>query len=85
MSYLVFVHCRRCGNLDIQRVSAKHVDGWYAWIFRLLQLPAYRCPPCRRKFFSVLIHRRMRPVDELLSPDESDAVSTVPQAESPSV
>jgi hypothetical protein len=64
ISYLRYAHCRRCGNLDLQRVSREHVDGWFAWLGRTLHVPAYRCGPCRSKFFSVLIHRRLRPVDE---------------------
>ena len=62
--YLGYTHCRRCGNLDLQRVSRNHVDGWFAWLGRMAQLPAYRCAPCRRRFFSVLQHRRLRPIDE---------------------
>jgi hypothetical protein len=62
--YLGYVHCRRCGNLDVQRISSTHVDGWFAWFGRMAQFPAYRCPPCRRRFFSVLRHRRLRAIDD---------------------
>ena len=64
MVYLPYVHCRRCGNLDVQRVSRNHVEGWFVWVGRMLNLPAYRCAPCRNRFFSVLKHRRLRPIDE---------------------
>ena len=62
--YLPYAHCRRCGNLDLQRISSGHVDGWFAWIFRMTGVPAYRCAPCRSRFFSVLKHSRIRPIDE---------------------
>ena len=56
-------HCRRCGNLDLQRVSRDHVNGWHAGLFRLARVPAFRCSPCRHRFFSVLPHRRIRPIE----------------------
>jgi hypothetical protein len=62
--FLRYAHCRRCGNLDLQRVSREHVDGWFAWLGRLLRVPAYRCGPCRTKFFSVLKNRHIRAIDE---------------------
>ena len=62
--YLRYTHCRRCGNLDLQRVSRNHVEGSLAWLGRMLKLPAYRCAPCRNRFFSILVHRRFRPIDE---------------------
>jgi hypothetical protein len=63
-AYLRYAHCRRCGNLDLQRVSREHVDGWFAWLGRLLRVPAYRCGPCRRKFFCLLRNRHLRASDE---------------------
>ena len=73
MPYLGFVHCRLCGNLDVQRVSREYVTGWHAWLFRLARVPAFRCAPCRHRFFSLLFHRRLRPVDSLLdSPVEAE-------------
>jgi len=73
-SFLRFAHCRRCGNLDLQRVSRDHVDGWFAWLFRLARVPAYRCAPCRHRFFTTLTHRRIRPVETVTEADQ-----TVPQ------
>jgi hypothetical protein len=72
--FLQFAHCRRCGNLDLQRISRDHVHGWFAWLFRIAQVPAYRCAPCRRRFFTVLTHRRIRPVES-----DAEAVRTVRQ------
>jgi hypothetical protein len=57
------VHCGRCGNFDLQRISSKWVDVWYARIARLLRVPAYRCDPCRHKFFSVRSFRRIRSIE----------------------
>ena len=61
MGYLSIVHCRMCGNLDLQRISNEYVDGMFAWFFRMLQVPAYRCAPCRNRFFSVLRYHRIVP------------------------
>jgi len=51
-------HCGICGNLDLQRIAAKHVPGVTAILWRILGLPALRCEPCRNKFFSVRPLRR---------------------------
>jgi hypothetical protein len=48
-----YVHCRQCGNLGVKRISREYVTGSFAWLFRILYLPAYRCAPCRYKFFSI--------------------------------
>jgi len=73
LPFLGYAHCRRCGNLDLQRVSRDHVEGWHAWLFRLAHIPAYRCAPCRHRFFSVLAHRRIRPVDsEIPQPEQAE-------------
>src|SRR6266481_8534288 len=50
---LFYAHCANCGNLKLQRISAEHVPGAAAALGRILRLPALRCDPCRRKFFSV--------------------------------
>src|SRR5262249_20670682 len=80
VKYLSFTHCRRCGNLDLQRVSADHVDGWFAWLFRMFGVPAYRCGPCRDKFFSILKHRRIRASDEEIPepPSEAEVEEPIP-------
>ncbi len=69
--FLLFAHCRRCGNLDLQRVSRDHVDDWYAFLFQMARVPAYRCAPCRHRFFSMLTHRRIRPADEQIPESEA--------------
>lgn len=56
-------HCRLCGNFAVERISRKYVFGWMAWLFRLARLPAYRCPPCRHHFFSMLPRRDIRAIN----------------------
>jgi len=57
--YARHAHCPKCGNFDLQRVSRERVDeGYLLWPRRLLGFHAYRCDPCRTKFFSVRkLHR----------------------------
>ena len=58
--YVFYVHCPRCGNLDLQRVSRDHVvEDLLAFLKRLLRIPAYRCDPCRLRFFSLRSFRRI--------------------------
>jgi hypothetical protein len=52
--FVGYVHCRRCGNLDLQHVSRELVDeGPLRLLWRALRTPAYRCAPCRYRFFSL--------------------------------
>jgi hypothetical protein len=51
--YLVYAHCRICGNLELQRISPEYVSGPASLAGRLLRLPALRCAPCRNKFISL--------------------------------
>lgn len=70
--YVIYVHCARCGNFDLRRVSRDRVSGdLFAPLERALHFPAYRCDPCRLRFFSL---RRFRPIPALhneSSPTES--------------
>ncbi len=60
VNYAGYAHCKMCGSLDLQRISREHVDtGHFRLLWRLLQVPAYRCPPCRHKFFSLLSYHRI--------------------------
>jgi hypothetical protein len=68
LAFALTAHCRRCGNFDIQRISRKHVSGWTAWLFRIAQVPAYRCPPCRHHFFSLFPRRVVHPVEAAVEP-----------------
>jgi hypothetical protein len=68
LRYAFTVHCRQCGNLDVQRIGREHVTGWLAFLPRLAHVPAYRCAPCRNRFFSI---RKFRPVRPLKSEGET--------------
>lgn len=57
-----YVHCPRCGNFDLEHIPAERVNwGIFIALKRWLGFPAYRCDPCRRKFFSALPFRRIVP------------------------
>lgn len=63
IGYVRYVHCGMCGNMDLQRISSEHGTGVFlvASLFRLFRLPAYRCAPCRNRFFSIRMYRRIVP------------------------
>ena len=61
IGFVGYAHCPRCGNFDLDRVARDRVEGILAIVGRLLALPAYRCDPCRYKFFTLLPHRRIVP------------------------
>jgi hypothetical protein len=66
MSYMFYVHCPTCGNLDLQQISRDRVEnGVLLGLQRLLLFPAYRCAPCRERFFSI---RPYHPVKALSEP-----------------
>jgi hypothetical protein len=57
-----FAHCSKCGNFDLERISRERVEsGTLFNLKRWLHFPAYRCDPCRERFFSVRLFRRIRP------------------------
>ena len=66
-------HCSICGNHELKRIDREHVNTPLAFLGRWLSLPAYRCEPCRKKFFSVRPFRpqpdRDRELVEVGSPD----------------
>jgi hypothetical protein len=64
IEYVWYVHCRMCGNLDMPRISSEHGMGTLGWLFRLFRAPAYRCAPCRNRFFSFRIYRRIVPAQQ---------------------
>jgi hypothetical protein len=63
-----------CGNMDLQRISREHGAGPFAWLFQLLHVPAYRCAPCRNRFFSIRAYRRIVPPQELETRSESHSI-----------
>lgn len=64
IAYVHYAHCLRCGNLAVKRISPDYVAGSFAWLFRIMRLPAYRCAPCRNKFFSIRRHLRVVPTPQ---------------------
>jgi len=64
IKYVYYVHCGLCGNFDVQRISSEHGMGMFAWVFRLMRVPTYRCAPCRNRFFSFRIYRRIVPTKQ---------------------
>jgi DNA-directed RNA polymerase subunit RPC12/RpoP len=57
-----YAHCPRCGNLDLENISRERVEtGTLIVLKRWLGFPAYRCDPCRHRFFSVRRYRRIKP------------------------
>ncbi len=64
-----YAHCSICGNLDLQVISAEYVSSPLSFVGRLLHFPAWRCEPCRHKFFT--IRPRMKE-EERLARTEAD-------------
>jgi hypothetical protein len=50
---LVHAHCPICGNAELKRISGEHVAHTFSFLWRWLAVPAYRCEPCRHKYFSI--------------------------------
>jgi C4-type Zn-finger protein len=70
LSDAVHAHCPICGNGELKRISAEHVPGHFAFLWRILSIPAYRCEPCRYKYFSIKPHRsRDREMAHIASSD----------------
>jgi C4-type Zn-finger protein len=66
----IHAHCPICGNLELKRISAEYVPGHFTFLWRLLSIPAYRCEPCRHKYFSIRPYRsRDREYIEMTSSD----------------
>lgn len=76
LRFQFMVHCRQCGNFDLQRISGRWVENWGSGAARWLGIPAYRCSPCRRRFFSVLSHTRLRSVEAETDPSMESRVAS---------
>lgn len=62
LAFTRYAHCPRCGNFDLEHISSERVEnGTFILLKRFLGFPAYRCDPCRQRFFSVLPFRRILP------------------------
>jgi C4-type Zn-finger protein len=68
MSEAMKAHCPICGNHDLKRISGEHVDTPTAFVWRLLRVPAFRCEPCRYKYFSILPMQHHRERELPLTP-----------------
>jgi hypothetical protein len=51
---LLSAHCSICGNIEVKRISPDLAEGLTAPLWRTLGVPAFRCIPCRHKFFTLL-------------------------------
>src|SRR5579871_3593279 len=61
-SFVTYAHCPRCGNFDLEQISGDRVEeGTLITLKRFLNFAAYRCDPCRQRFFSVLPYKRILP------------------------
>jgi hypothetical protein len=54
LSHAFHAHCPICGNLHLKRISPDYVNSLTSSLWRLLRIPAFRCEPCRYKYFSIL-------------------------------
>jgi hypothetical protein len=62
LRFAVFAHCPRCGNFLLDHVDRDRVeDGTLVGTKRLLHFPAFRCDPCRLRFFSIRPTRKILP------------------------
>jgi putative component of membrane protein insertase Oxa1/YidC/SpoIIIJ protein YidD len=75
VAFAGYAHCPRCGNFALDRISKERVEkGTLVFLKRLLRFPAYRCDPCRERFFSSLPYRKIVPsmassIDRTLRPE----------------
>jgi transposase-like protein len=46
-------HCPICGNQEVKRIASDRVSAPLSFVWRFMRLPAYRCEPCRYKYFSI--------------------------------
>jgi hypothetical protein len=53
IAHLLSAHCSICGNLELKRISGDYATGLGAPLWRALGIQAFRCIPCRHKFFSI--------------------------------
>jgi transposase-like protein len=54
LSNSLHAHCPICGNPALKRIAPENVDSVLGFVWRNLRVPAFRCEPCRYKYFSVL-------------------------------
>lgn len=77
LSYIHLAHCPKCGNFDLDRISRERVEeGTLLFAKRPLRFPAYRCDPCRERFFSIRPFQRILASERPLA-DEHEIPETV--------
>jgi len=54
LSHSLHAHCPICGNVSLKRISPDYVNSLTGPLWRFLRIPAFRCEPCRYKYFSIL-------------------------------
>jgi hypothetical protein len=75
VSFSGYAHCPRCGNFDLEHIARDRVtDSTLVLLQRFLGFPAYRCDPCREKFFSLRPFRRILP--SIVSSVERKAINS---------
>jgi C4-type Zn-finger protein len=70
LSDSLHAHCPVCGNHELKRISGEHVKIPFSFLWRWLSIPAYRCEPCRHKYFSILPYRM--PEEEFVEMSSAD-------------
>jgi len=64
VTMIIYAHCSQCGNFDLQRISRDRVEhGAFLSVKRALRFRAYRCAPCRKRFFCVRPRTQLVPRD----------------------
>jgi len=75
ISFAGYAHCPRCGNFDLEHIARDRAGrGARIAVQRFLGFPAYRCDPCREKFFSLRPYRRIVP--SMISVTEQKAANS---------
>lgn len=78
VSFIFYVHCARCGSMDLQKVSRERVtSGLMLLLSKAFRLRAYRCDFCRIRFFSVRPFKRIAPTRVAASTAEASPAAVV--------
>jgi hypothetical protein len=71
-SLVWYAHCTKCGNFDLQRIARDKVEhGHFLWLQRILGFRAYRCAPCRYRFFCARPRLHITPRDSRATSDRA--------------
>ncbi len=62
VSLSVYAHCPRCGRTELEKIAGRLVaSGPVSILKRFLGFAAYRCDPCREKFFTMRPYHPIHP------------------------